>query len=318
VNFRSIADLAATIRMQIHRVPANVDLVVGVPRSGMLAASIIALGLNRRLIDLNHWLSDATIANGRTRRVAGNAPNTPGEAKSLLLVDDSVLTGQSIEAAKQSILQTGFEGQLTTLAVYAAPSARDKVSVHFETVSMPRAFEWNVMHRVELADCCLDLDGVLCVDPTEDENDDGLRYCRFLRSASPRVIPTYRVGHIVTSRLERFRTETEEWLQNHNVSYGHLHMLDVPDAVTRRRLHLHASFKASVYRRQRETYLFIESEPGQSEEIAAASGKPVLCFSTQQLHRPGFSVATVEAAGASLATRISRSLERVRRRLATR
>ena len=61
MQIRSIADLAKTIRAQAHRIPAEVDLVVGIPRSGMLAASIIALAMNRNLLDLNSCLSNARI-----------------------------------------------------------------------------------------------------------------------------------------------------------------------------------------------------------------------------------------------------------------
>lgn len=314
VEFRSIADLATTVRSNLNRVPVGVDLIVGVPRSGVLAASVIALGLNRRLTDLNLWLSGASTEYGRTRSIPGGGPPDPRDARSILLVDDSVRTGKSIEAARSAILRSGFSGRLTTLAIFAAPSGRGKVDLHFEVVSLPRAFEWNVMHRVELADCCVDIDGVLCVDPTDEENDDGQRYQRFLHDAAPLVIPTYPVGHVVTSRLERYRPQTEAWLRRQGVSYGSLHMLDAPDAEARRRNRMHAGFKASVYRGQHETHLFIESDSRQSAQIADIAGKPVLCYATQRLHKPGASVARIEAAGAGLATRLSRLLVRARRR----
>ena len=41
------------------------------------------------------------------------------------------------------------------------------------------------------------MDGVLCIDPTEKENDDGERYKHFLNNAAPLHIPKYTIGHIV-------------------------------------------------------------------------------------------------------------------------
>ena len=46
MNYRSIADLNHTILKQLHMLPRDFDLVVGVPRSGMLPANLIALYLN--------------------------------------------------------------------------------------------------------------------------------------------------------------------------------------------------------------------------------------------------------------------------------
>ena len=103
------------------------------------------------------------------------------------------------------------------------------------------------------------------------------------------------MGHLVTSRLERYRGATEGWLQKHGIVFERLHMLDVPDAETRRRLRLHAKFKGEIYRRQREAVLFIESDLDQAAEIARISGKPALAFDVQKLLQPGFSLPALEA-----------------------
>ena len=46
------------------------------------------------------------------------------------------------------------------------------------------------MHHSFLNDSCLDIDGVLCRDPSPEENDDGPRYEKFLTETNPLVIPT--------------------------------------------------------------------------------------------------------------------------------
>ena len=38
------------------------------------------------------------------------------------------------------------------------------------------------------------------------------------------------IGHIFTSRFEKYRKETENWLKKHNISYDKLHMLNVRKA----------------------------------------------------------------------------------------
>ena len=56
MNYRSYADLSRTIVQNIGLLPRDIDLVVAVPRSGYLAAGIIALTLNRPLIDLGGFI----------------------------------------------------------------------------------------------------------------------------------------------------------------------------------------------------------------------------------------------------------------------
>lgn len=73
---------------------------------------------------------------------------------------------------------------------------------------MPRVFEWNVLHHPVLNDACVDIDGVLCRDPTPAENDDGRKYREFLSTVEPTIVPGQRIGHLVTSRLEQYRPKT--------------------------------------------------------------------------------------------------------------
>lgn len=304
MNYRSISDLSKAIRSNLFRVPADVDLVVGIPRSGMLAASILALNLNIRFCDVDFFLKNDALRSGVTRNARYPAINSPSDAKHILIVDDSVSSGESLQLIRNQIVAERRPQRVTYCAIYTAPSATEKVDVYFEVLKHPRVFEWNLMHRAFLQECCVDIDGVLCVDPTELQNDDGPAYKEFLRNASPLVIPSYPVGHLVTSRLERYRGETEQWLKKHNVAYGMLHMLDLPDAKTRRLLGCHASFKAEVYGRLTNTELFIESEPDQAKLIANLSGKHVLCFSTQEMCDPAHSFVQMQNKTRSLARRV--------------
>ena len=53
------------------------------------------------------------------------------------------------------------------------------------------------MHHLWLASACVDIDGVLCIDPTAEENDDGPRYREFLSCAKPLYLPTVPVGALL-------------------------------------------------------------------------------------------------------------------------
>jgi uncharacterized HAD superfamily protein len=197
-----------------------------------------------------------------------------------------------------------------TAAIYASRTGVNAVDIHFEQVDMPRVFAWNLFHRNELAQCCVDIDGVLCNDPTRDENDDGPNYLRFLASATPLARPTYRIGHLVTSRLERYREPTLRWLHAHGVKFDQLHMLDLPSAHERRRLGCHAEFKARVYRSISDAMLFIESDPRQALDIARLSGKPVLDYTSQRLAEPVWNAALLAVGSSNLRKRIMNRIQR--------
>jgi uncharacterized HAD superfamily protein len=166
--------------------------------------------------------------------------------------------------------------------------------VFFREVPYPRIFEWNAFHHPDISNSCFDLDGILCLDPTDDENDDGPCYEKFLASARTLFRPTQRIGHIVSARLERYRAQTEGWLAQAGIQYGQLHLIDLPTAAERIRLGAHSVHKAKVYT-ETGAVLFYESDLKQAQEIAQISGKPVLCTANMSMQLPG---------GMSLATTI--------------
>jgi len=316
VNYRSIADLAQCIRDNLGRFPGDVDLVVGIPRSGLLAASIIGLNLNLRVTDFESYVADTPLPGSNTRSLRGEQFNLPSAARHVLVVDDSINTGASLRRVRDRVSALHRSQKVTYCSVYASVAALQEVDICLESIGNLRSFEWNMLHRPMLDRCCLDIDGVLCADPTAAQNDDGDAYVAFLLNAAPLALPSYRVGHLVTSRLEKYRQHTETWLREHGVAYDALHMLDLPDAATRRRLASHASFKAGVYRQLSETVLFVESEPRQAAEIARISGKPALCFRTQQLYSPEMSVALAEQRARAFGRGLVRRVRRLVRRAA--
>jgi orotate phosphoribosyltransferase len=133
---------------------------------------------------------------------------------------------------------------------------------------------------------CVDIDGVLCPDPTPRQNDDGAGYLDFIANAPALHTPNVQVGWLVTCRLEKYRAATEAWLENNGIRYNELVMMDYADAESRRAAGAYGAFKANVYSTTGALF-FVESNPSQASEIALRSGKPVYCMGTRSLVRPG-------------------------------
>ncbi|WCT74326.1 phosphoribosyltransferase [Sphingomonas naphthae] len=281
MEYRSLADLNDTVCRQIDRIPPDVSLVVGVPRSGLLAANLIALNLNLPLLDLEAWLHGLAPHVGRTVRSTMKAR----DRERVLVVDDSILSGESMVTVRERVAAARPDADVLYCAVYGAGGDHPEVDLTLESVAHPRIFQWNLMRHNRLATACFDIDGVLCADPEHHENDDGPLYEQFVLNARPLLVPGVRIGHLVTSRLERFRPQTEAWLDARGIEYDRLWMIDLPTAEERRRLKAHAPHKARVYR-ETGACLFVESEDRQAQTIAELSGLPVLSIEGQRMVWP--------------------------------
>lgn len=285
MNYRSFSDLDTCITRNLWKIPLDVDLIVGVPRSGLLAASAIALHLNLPLADLDGFLENRVLSGGA--RLSRQNFSGIAAARRILIVDDSVATGAELARTKAKLQASEYKDRVLYLAVYALEESANLVDIHFEVCPGPRVFAWNLMHRHYLKEACVDIDGVLCLDPTDEENDDGVRYRKFLNEARILLKPTYEIGTLVTSRLEKYRPETEAWLKNNSIPYKELVMWDLPDKAARIASGGHADFKAAVFRAKTDSGIFIESSAHQAQRIADLSCKPVICIETQRVHTAG-------------------------------
>lgn len=283
MNFRTVEDLTSIIFQNLHRIPKEIDLVVGIPRSGMLVASIISLYLNLPLTDFESLLEGKLYKSGRTKKNEGWISELC-EARKILVVEDSSSTGNSLHEARSKSANFEFRDRIVMLIVYVNDETKGLADLWFENVGGPRMFEWNYLHHSRLDNMCFDIDGVLCVDPSEDDNDDGEKYIRFIRNAPTKVIPTYKIGYIITSRLEKFRSDTEYWLKKNNIQYGELIMMPFTSKEDRQKSGSHGTYKGNQYKRLKSTYMFIESNAKQAEEIARVSGKTVFCTENHKVY----------------------------------
>jgi uncharacterized HAD superfamily protein len=282
MNFVSFEQLYADMTAWERQLPFY-DAVCGVPRSGLIPAAYIALRRNIRLVELSDLLQkpDGAIARATLRNNNPAASKLPGNR--LLIVDDAssensvTFTDLREKLSKQSDLVVEFG------AVYrAAPSS--KVDHYCKTVAHPRLFGWNWFRNWHIQKALFDMDGVLCEDwKHRPELSNDPEFLQHVRNAKPLFIPEHPIRAIVTSRLERYRAETVNWLARHKVRYRQLIMHPAKTPEARRLANDHAKRKAEAYNQIAEAVLFVESDEKQAKVIAESTGRPVLCTDTMTM-----------------------------------
>lgn len=269
--YRNISDMNQIILKRISILPRDFDLIVGIPRSGMLPANLLALYLNKPYTDIHSFI------NGHIYKAGERGQFIDIKSfKKILIVDDSIASGSAMLKSKESLKEVSPDFELSFCAIYVIPGKEKMVDYFFEVVPLPRYFQWNILHHTSLEKSCFDIDGVLCVDPTDEQNDDGEKYIDFILNAPPLYIPGSKIGTLVTSRLEKFRKETEMWLEKNNVKYDKLVMLDLPNKEARQKANSHGAHKANTYK-ESNYVLFFESSLHQALEINKITKKPVFC-----------------------------------------
>ena len=276
MRYITIAELSDMVRNNLWKIPHDIDLVVGIPRSGLLVANMIALYLNKRLSDIDSFINGKVFSCGNTRFHMVNQT----EIKKVLVVDDSVHSGSAMKRAKEKLYDLTSKYDFFFFSPIVTSHGAQHVDAHAIVIDDNRIFEWNLFHHPQINCSCLDMDGVLCKDPEID--DDGEKYRHFIKTADPIFIPTTTIDTIITCRLEKYRPMTKEWLQKHNIQYNHLIMLDFPNKKSRLTWGKHGEYKANYYSNSSDS-LFIESSLSQAKIIANISGKPVICLETNEL-----------------------------------
>ena len=178
--FRSVADLNAAVARWTLSLPQDIEVIAGIPRSGLLPATLLALYRNLPLTDVDGIRTGRLLQTGK-RTAEVDAVGLFAGPRRILVVDDSVDSGAAIQRARSQLIGLNTSHDLMFAAVYASNRrAVAQVDAYAELLPRPRVFEWNVLHHPRLAEACMDIDGVLCRDPTTRENDDGPRYAQFL------------------------------------------------------------------------------------------------------------------------------------------
>jgi orotate phosphoribosyltransferase len=283
IAYRSIADLNADIVHWACSIPEDVDLIAGIPRSGLLAANLLALHLNKPLTDLDGLLAGRILASGGRFAQDRTAELRDGRLK-VLVVDDSVNSGGALRRAQQKISDSSLGNEIILGAVYIRPGTESYVDTYARIVEGPRMFEWNIMHHDYLSHACMGLEGVLCrLDHAYTFDAAGLREA--LHKATPLVRPTRTIGCIIARVPEGARATVEAWLSRHGIAFERLVMLGT-EGTNGEAEKSALTGKIAVYRDE-DYFIFFERDPVHAREIAAATGKSVFCTSDRRMIQPG-------------------------------
>lgn len=254
MNYRTLAQMSATIRANLHRIPRMP--VVGIPRSGLIAASIIATLKNVQLCTVNEALAMNPSA--------------------FLLVDDSMSGGETMDKTLRLFRQIDGASipDVTTFTVYVKPN-RPKPHIWLEEIPGPRVFEWNWAKHTSLRNALLDIDGVICDEDERITNWDDPDHVRKVReSASILHLPKYKVKCIATGRKETEREQTAAYLERHGIRYEHLYMSTKERGARRTK---------SLAARETGCKWIIESNQEQAAWLHATLGIPVLCTDANRM-----------------------------------
>ncbi len=251
----------------IKRLPKPIHAVYGVPRSGMLPAAIVASILH---IPLGVVGEDGLVDfpfGGRCRQPEAGPLN-------FLIIDDSLSSGTAMNTAKQRVKRSNC----VYAAVYVQPGSENFVDVYGKLLPGDRVFAWNILNSASLSKCCVDFDGVLCLDPVVTEEE---AYKQWIITATPLSRPQFPIGAIVSGRSVEYLALTSGWLKRQGIRTGQLKLAPEKRGKIDPIVHKATFYKDSQYE------LFIESHASQAEEIARLSGKPVLAVDNMRIYEGG-------------------------------
>jgi len=280
MNYRSVADLNDDVVAWSRDLPENINVIVGVPRSGLLVANLLSLHMNLPMTDVDGLLEGRLIAAG-PRLNASPSVLLGVDPLRILVVDDSVWSGNQMRKIRERITAACLRHVIFYGAVYVTPNATDLVDFYHQKVALPRAFEWNVLHHPSLAASCMAVEGVLW--PAKIGR---LAASEALRDIRPIFSPTQRIGSLIAAQSERLRTPIQDWLAHHQISYGELVLLDPADPSNGRDERCVVQDKACLYRRS-NAWIFVEGTIDRAAALAQMARRPVYCAGARRMLFPG-------------------------------
>jgi uncharacterized HAD superfamily protein len=272
---KSVFDLNNTIVSNLHIIRnLNINSVVGIPRSGMIPASLISTHLQLPLTDVYGFLNNNLNYKSNSFKSFNN-----DDKFTILLVDDTINTGKAMSSAT-SLLKSKFPNiKIIRFAVWKSEKTSiNDIDIVCDICNNPRAFQWNLWNHNSSKNWASDLDGVICRNPTVEENDKGSNLENFYKTADPLFLYQKPIKYIITGRLEKYRSVTEYWLSKHNIKYNQLIMKQ--DTKVN-----HWEYKKDSLILHNDVSLYIESDIKQAKKIASNCSIPVWCVDNQTYYR---------------------------------
>jgi len=142
LEYRSFDDMNKLLLKNISLFPRNIDLIVGIPRSGMLPANLLALYLNKPFTDIDSFLDKRIYSSGE-RKMAVNT----SDVRNILVIDDSVYSGNALGKVKMKLMHLNIEFSIQYAVVFATTLSKKMVDYYCEIIDAPRIFQWNLFHH---------------------------------------------------------------------------------------------------------------------------------------------------------------------------
>lgn len=287
MEYISYEKLICDIKKNLYKIPKDVLGVIGIPRSGMLPASIISEQLNVGLTTIDMFLEHGVDSFSKH----GNRKLRNTESKKILVVDDTCYNGNEINKNKAKLKNFNKEYDFIFLCVYLeGPSLICSPDLFLSDVRNMALkseigivlYEWNIFSNPAIINKTIfDLDGVICVEPPDER--DAEKYMEYIKSPQTLLIPTTDKITICTYRLVKYKSETMNYLKSIGLCDCDLFMFKSDSYEERSKIPSYL-YKASVYTKLTNFKLFVESDDFQARKIKEITGKSVFCNTTNTMY----------------------------------
>ena len=278
-RFVTTAQLTTGTLKLIPKLPPDLSCVVGVARSGMLPATVLATALHLPLYALDQERGLVRDV-GHGWRLRNHRPRQG----TVLVLDDTTGSGRSLRMTKQALGRCARcpvnVARAILASVYCNSDSPLKPDLWAEDLHLPHILEWNFANSIVSQVCAFDLDGVI----VHDAESGG-------QPGTPHYLPRRHTVHIITGRGEKHRVETEALLRRWGVQVAMLTMGPWDECPEWERI---ADYKAEAVRRFAATAherpfgppMYVESCSQQAQRIAERSGVMVVCPATGKVLGP--------------------------------
>ena len=283
MRYRSLDDMNKTIRANLPKLPWKPEVIAGVHKSGLLAATIFGAHLNVPVVPLRQLWSADWIHVGRRTGIAEKEQSAfLSRPRRVLIVEDAAGTGKTIGKELQTLRERQRSPhKYFSVCVFGSKPKVGNFHLVLNVCPGPRLFEWNWRDHCLTEQWMLDIDGVVCPDPPTPEERTG-PYIEHISTAQPLYVPKRKVLAFATSRLEKYRPQTTAWLEKHGFQYGKLIMAEF-DTPAERRAYKNFRVKVVAYNQTPAASLFVESHDKSATWIAKETKKQVFSVESRRL-----------------------------------
>lgn len=260
-----VEDAIGVCRDWCSRLPRKYDLIVGIPRAGLLFGNFMAMELS---IPLS---TPETVENFWQSKVMDDKP-----IKSILIVEDMTKNGTQVLPLKRT-LQTIYPKAIIHIGAVFQPEGGLDLDTFGAKIDCRSITEWDFLDEQVYQNVAVDMDGVLCQDVPPGITERGFEI--WAKDAVPYLIPRFRIQAIITSRLEKTRALTDDWLRRNGVKYYNL-LCDPSPTLEDRDL---IGWKVHCIN-WRKPEVFVESDDRVAQEVHWRTGVPVICVSTMKIY----------------------------------